>query len=66
MSKVVQPWIVSYDNAAPIRLFYSAYRQQTFELGYSANARYEGTEVMVYCHGLRMPAVVEPWRGIAA
>lgn len=50
------PWIMSYDNAEPIRALYSAYRQQTFGLGYSANARYEGTEVMVFSDALKIVA----------
>ncbi|HEX3918461.1 MAG TPA: DNA adenine methylase [Caulobacteraceae bacterium] len=66
VSSITQPWIVSYDNAEPIRSFYARYRQQTFGLRYSANAKYEGTEVMVFCDGLKTPGEVEPWRGIAA
>jgi DNA adenine methylase len=59
-------WIVSYDNAEPIRTLYSGFRQQTFGLGYSANTRYEGTEVMVFSEALKVPGEVEPWRGFAA
>ena len=66
VSSVETPWIVSYDNAPEIRHLYSSYRQQTFGLGYSANARYEGTEVMIFGDGLRTPTEVRPWRGVAA
>lgn len=63
---IPHPWIVSYDNAEPIRTLYTGYRQQTFGLGYSANKSYEGTEVMVFSDALKMSGEVEPWRGFAA
>lgn len=66
VAKISHPWIVSYDNAEPIRTLYSGFRQQTFGLGYSANKRYEGTEVMVFSDLVKMPGEVEPWRGFAA
>ena len=66
VGSIQQPWIVSYDNAEPIRGLYAAYRQETFGLGYSANAKYEGKEVMVFCDALKTPGTVEPWRGFAA
>lgn len=66
VAKIQQKWIVSYDNAEPIRRFYSKFQQQTFGLRYSAQAKYEGTEVMVFCDGLKTPGEVQPWRGIAA
>ena len=61
-----QKWIVSYDNTPAICELYAAHRQQTFGLRYSAQSRYEGKEVMVFCRDLKMPGAVEPWRGIAA
>jgi len=61
-----QKWIVSYDNATPIRDFYSAYEQEVFGLRYSAQDCYQGAEVMVFCDGLKRPPAVQPWRGIAA
>jgi len=59
-------WIVSYDNAPEVCALYGKYRQQTFGLGYSANARYKGTEVMVFSDRLKIPGEVEPFRGFAA
>jgi DNA adenine methylase len=61
-----QKWIVSYDNVDPIRSLYARYRQQTFGLRYSAQSRYEGTEVMIFCKDLKTPGKVEPWRGLVA
>ena len=66
VTEIRQKWIVSYDNAEPIRRFYSNFRQHTFGLRYSAQDAYEGTEVMVFCDGLKTPGEVQPWRGIAA
>lgn len=66
VAKIRQRWIVSYDNAEPIRKFYSAFRQQTFGLHYSAQTRYKGSEVMVFSDTLKTPGAVVPWRGIAA
>lgn len=63
---VRQKWIVSYDNAEPIRQFYAGYEQEVFGLRYSAQERYQGAEVMVFCDGLERPTSVQPWRGIAA
>lgn len=61
-----QPWIVSYDNAPQIRSFYARYRAITFGLKYSAQARYEGSEVMFFSHALKVPSEITPSRAAAA
>jgi DNA adenine methylase len=61
-----QKWIVTYDNVDPIRELYSGFRQQTFSLHYSAQDRYRGTEVMIFCPDLKSPGTIEPYRGDAA
>lgn len=66
VGSINHPWIVSYDNAPEVSTLYSRYRQQTFGLGYSANARYEGTEVMIFSDKVKIPGEVEPFRGFAA
>jgi len=63
---IEQSWIVSYDNVTPIRELYHGLRQTTFGIKYSAGPRTEGSEVMVFCDALKIPAVIEPSRGIAA
>ncbi|NEU14085.1 DNA adenine methylase [Methylobacterium sp. BTF04] len=60
------PWIVSYDNVEPIRNFYANKRQTTFGIWYTAGKKHAGKEVMVYSDELKIPAVIEPSRGIAA
>jgi DNA adenine methylase len=66
VGSIRQKWVVSYNNVEPIRMLYSDYRQQTFDLNYSANRVYEGAEVMVYCDDLVVPAEVRPSRKLAA
>ena len=66
VGSIKQKWIVTYDNAAPIRQFYKSYEQQTFGLLYSAQSKYQGTEIMVFCPDLKRPKLIEPHRGIAA
>lgn len=70
LSKLVrhikQKWIVSYDNARPIRQFYSSYEKQTFGIHYTAQDRYNATEIMVFCPALKRPRQIETFRGVAA
>jgi DNA adenine methylase len=66
VSRIKQKWIVSYDNSPEISRLYSEFRQQTFGLLYSAQSSYQGTEIMVFCDGLKTPGEVAPFRGIAA
>ncbi|MGQ3018210.1 DNA adenine methylase [Phenylobacterium sp.] len=66
MSKIRQPWIVSYDNVEQIRSLYVGRRQTEFGIPYSAGTTYAGSEVMVFCDDMQIPAVIEPFRGIAA
>lgn len=62
---IQQPWVVSYDNVEPIRTLYLGYEQRTFGLHYSANARYQGSEVMVIGPGLTVGEII-PSRAAAA
>ena len=55
-----QPWIVSYDAAAEIRELYERYNAIEYDLSYSAQARYRGTELMFVRPGLRCPKVLSP------
>lgn len=48
-------WIVSYDNVPFITSLYSKYRQQCFELNYSASNSGKGKEIMVFCDGIVIP-----------
>ena len=62
LSKVVlamdQPWIVTYDNAPPIRSLYRDRRQYEFDINYSLETKRIGTELLVASKGLKMPREV--------
>jgi DNA adenine methylase len=64
--KIKQKWLVSYDNVRAIRKLYTQFEKESFALRYSAQERFAGSEVMIFCPGLVVPASVEPWRGMAA
>lgn len=66
VGKIKQRWIVSYDAVPAIKKLYAEYEREIFGLRYSAQDRYAGQEIMVFCPGLKTPASVEPWRGMAA
>jgi DNA adenine methylase len=55
-----QSWIVSYDNAAPIRKLYRDCEHITYTVGYSARNRSEGTEIMFFDNALIIPPLVGP------
>jgi DNA adenine methylase len=64
------PWIVSYDATDEIRQLYRGYETLEYDLRYSANARYSGTELIVKQDGLAFPPVESPanvhWRLVDA
>jgi len=53
-----QKWIVSYDNVAEINAIYEAHPRLTYDIGYSARSARQGSEVMFFGPGLKMPNVV--------
>lgn len=48
-------WIMSYDNVPFITNLYSQYRQQCFELSYSAGSSGKGKEIMIFCNSIKIP-----------
>lgn len=55
-----QYWIVSYDNATPIRNLYVKSPCRTYMVGYSARQSSEGAEVMFFDKKLIIPDLVGP------
>lgn len=51
------PWLVSYDNAQEIGAIYEGYRQQVFDLQYTAQTKRVASEVMIYSDELNIPDV---------
>lgn len=66
VGRLEQRWIVSYDNVPEIKSLYTKYRQRTFGLHYSAQARYEGSEIMFFAPGMKIPEEIIPSRARAA
>ena len=50
-----RPWIVSYDNAEEIKAMYSYARAFSYNLNYTAQQRYVGSEVMFFSNRLAAP-----------
>lgn len=48
-------WMVSYDDVPAIRSMYRGSKVRGYGLHYTAQKRYEGTEVMFFSEGLRVP-----------
>jgi DNA adenine methylase len=55
-----QRWLVSYDDAAPIRSLYADSEYIVYKVGYSARRRSEGAEIMFFDDGLMVPPLVGP------
>jgi DNA adenine methylase len=54
-SRFRRPWVVSYDNVDEIRMMYSFARAFNYELHYTAQSRYMGSEVMFFSDRLTPP-----------
>ncbi len=54
------PWIVSYDACPDILELYKSYEGIRYDLSYSAQDRYSGSEVMFFSNGLVVPFVSHP------
>jgi len=48
-------WVISYDNTKPIREIYSGYDKLTYNLNYSAQEKYLGSEVIIIDPKLEHP-----------
>ena len=55
-------WIISYDDVPEIRRLYEGFRHVSYDLHYSAQDRYQGSEVMFLSANLNVPDVDDPAR----
>lgn len=62
VSKINQPWIVSYDNVEPIANLYKKYRSLKYKLSYSVRDRYAGSEIIFFSKNLTVPKLEDPSR----
>jgi DNA adenine methylase len=64
------PWIVSYDAVPDIDALYSPTPRLAYDLSYSAQARYRGSEVMFFHPEIEVPQDLAPakvhWRDVDA
>jgi len=54
------PWIITYDSTPVLTRMYSGARRIRYDISYSAQARYSGSEVMFFSNNLRPPRVPHP------
>lgn len=55
-----QYWILSYDNAVPIKKLYKNYRQKIYSLNYFAGGASLGNEVIIFNNNLLIPDISNP------
>ncbi|MGE5619072.1 MAG: DNA adenine methylase [Sphingomonadaceae bacterium] len=60
LNEVRQPWIVSYDAAAEILSLYEGHPRILYNIVYSAQAPYQGCEVLFCRRDLAVPQVATP------
>jgi len=64
VSGIKQPWLITYDDIPEIRKIYRTFKKSRFELQYSAQWRYKGTEVLITPNELKLPKGVRVSRSL--
>lgn len=57
---VRQPWIVTYDLTPEIEALYAGQSSLRYRIGYTAQVKYTGAEVMYHSEGLSLPRGLDP------
>jgi DNA adenine methylase len=57
---IQQPWVVSYDAAEKILELYTEYPSIKYNISYSAQQRYQGSEVIFFSTRLAIPNISNP------
>jgi len=60
INSVKQNWLITYDNVEAIVNMYEGYRSKTYELQYSAQKKYVGSEIMFFSNKLKIPNIENP------
>jgi DNA adenine methylase len=55
VGRIVSPWVVSYDDAPQIRTLYKPLRSRKLRLLHTARTARDGSEVLFFADGLRIP-----------
>jgi len=58
--RIMQPWIVSYDAVPNILNLYKERREFSYNLSYSAQSRYSGSEIMFFSDNITIPDINHP------
>lgn len=56
----IRHWMVSYDNVPQIANLYPNRRNITYNLSYSAQRHMQGSEIIIFSDGLKVPAINNP------
>ena len=62
VADIPQPWVVSYDFVPEVHKLYRRFRSIQYQVSYSAQDQYSGSEVMFFGPGVKIPAVQDPLR----
>lgn len=55
ISRLTNPWFLTYDNVQPIRTLYSDFESVELDIGYSVQTKRRGSEILVVGNNLKLP-----------
>ena len=60
VAEIQMPWIVSYDSTPEIDKLYEGHRRIQYDIGYTAQTKYAGSELMFCSKALEVPSGCNP------